>query len=495
MSSPVSVLDLNLEPVSLKNIDGYVSEILVSKDSKGKYRTWSFYVTCEEKLTPEHYTPSFKFSSTCYIHHVSGQVGGAKYPMDKQGKSFNGPKYEGKKNETNQFVRLIEMGNSEASKKMRQGYTKVEQADEEITYASINDDINKAPIPQQFKAKGEATFPCYASIKYDGVSLICCYQPAFTNHKDNILCYTRARKEAKGFNDIRAWLKETLKNYPGLFVVGEFYKHGLKRNEINSIHSRNVTGKLEEGGLDYYIFDCFYAINEGNVKAPEPDVYDMIDKYNSYVITKNKKYLGEEISKKEQMEFCEKFLYLVKNGENYLEDMINYLNDNVPLSLIYSDRQKLLNSLTLTGNLKLAESFKVEDEEELMSIYEQIKSDGYEGLIIHKDSTYMYSMKAKKINPNIFKLKPFCEDEFEIVNYKLGEGKASKNILMVLKTKDNKEFTVAMNYTDEEMADLYEKVNNDFSKFKGKMLTVKYEQLSPYGIPIQAKGLTIRTDL
>lgn len=123
--------------------------------------------------------------------------------------------------------------------------------------------------------------------------------------------------------------------------------------------------------------------------------------------------------------------------------------------------------------------------EELKKFHDKYVKMGYEGLIIrNKKGLYV----EKDRSNDLLKYKEFKDDEFEIVDYKSGEGKDQNAVIWICKTKDGKVFSARPDGPAEERRKLYRNGN----KYIGKMLTVKYQNLSKDGIPRFPIGIAIR---
>jgi hypothetical protein len=485
LSNTLIGFNSELDSIIIKKVDNkiYISEVLVKKDPvSSKYRSWGFFIESEVSINLE----NKEFEFDCYLKTFYGMLDSLKYPTISKGKLIT----KALIGSNNQITRAIKLGLGEMKKKQKLGFTTVTKVDNETSLAAVFENINLAPVPEQYKSKGTPDFPLYAGIKYDGVSLVCCYHPTI-KMPYNVICYTRSRQLAVGFLDIRKEIKRLFINKPGLFIVGEIYKHGMKRNEINSIHSRNVKGSLETCDLNFYVFDCFYAFSkklEGNIS-----VENLISDFNKVVHFRNMAYIGLTMSLEDKISKIEAENSLIEKGVNEAQKIAEHYKDVYPLDLLYTERQDLIKHID--GDfIKLARVYEPTSLNELNELYNDISQE-FEGLIIRKNVTYMYSFGTKKINPSSFKMKPFEEDEFEISGYTTGKGKASKDIIFILKISNGKFFNVTMNINSEEMIDLYADVTKNEDNYIGRKLTVRYEKLSPYGVPIQAKGITIRNDI
>jgi len=124
-------------------------------------------------------------------------------------------------------------------------------------------------------------------------------------------------------------------------------------------------------------------------------------------------------------------------------------------------------------------------EEELKKFHDKYKSMGYEGLIIrNKQGLY----KEKDRSDDLLKYKEFLDAEYEIIDYKCGSGADYNCVIWVCVNKDGNTFCVRPKGTIEYRTKLYHKGKS----YIGKLLTVKYQNLSKDGIPRFPVGISIR---
>jgi ATP-dependent DNA ligase len=109
-------------------------------------------------------------------------------------------------------------------------------------------------------------------------------------------------------------------------------------------------------------------------------------------------------------------------------------------------------------------------------------SQGYEGCIVRVHSG-KYKLAAK--NTEILKYKKFQDSEFRVVNWGVGKDGV---ILYVCETEDGKPFEVRPMGDENERAELLKTAGLDV----GKLLTVKYQELSDDGVPIFPVGIGFR---
>lgn len=113
---------------------------------------------------------------------------------------------------------------------------------------------------------------------------------------------------------------------------------------------------------------------------------------------------------------------------------------------------------------------------ELDAKYTEYVSNGYEGQMIRvMDSAYEHNRTT-----SLLKRKHFEDGEYEVVRCEEGEGNwAGCAKTIVCKTKDGKEFNSNILGDEEYLKGVWETKDEHV----GKMATIKYQQLSEYGIP------------
>ena len=129
----------------------------------------------------------------------------------------------------------------------------------------------------------------------------------------------------------------------------------------------------------------------------------------------------------------------------------------------------------------------IRTEEALMSYEDKSCNEGYEGIMARNvHSKYLFGYRSK----DLLKVKRFLDEEYEIVDFTHGTSIELGCIVFVCKTKNDQTFSVRPVGTHEERKVMY----NNGASYVGKMLTVKYQELSNDGVPRFPVGLHIRED-
>ena len=166
--------------------------------------------------------------------------------------------------------------------------------------------------------------------------------------------------------------------------------------------------------------------------------------------------------------------------------VFDYIDAHTPME----ERLKKLNKFFENNkDMKFIKQVITEEcnsESEIEKYLEKYVKMGYEGLIIrNKDAGY----DINKRSVNLQKLKRYKDEEFEIIDYlKPDYGKEKGCVVWVCKTKDGKKFNVRPLGSFEDRKVWYENGKD----FIGKMITVKYQELTHDGRPRFPVGIAIR---
>jgi curved DNA-binding protein CbpA len=358
-------------------------------------------------------------------------------------------KNEGKSNERNSLEQALVDARTLYLKKIENGLRiKKEFSVKKLDLLTKN--IKYFPmLVRKFKdEKKNLEYPLYIQPKLDGARCITYLDksPAKNPTFENVIMYSRQKKNYTGFNAIRKELLSILidlwdfnKN-ESIYIDGELYKHGLSLQTISgAVRNPNRSDILEYKGIQYWTFDVFYPSN---------------------------------------------------------------------LNLNFKNRLEILNEIFEILDSKLVikvPTHIVKSEIEQDDIYKKYLTKKYEGIII-RNSTSLYLADSEKNSMKIrskyvLKQKMTYSDEFEVVDFDQGKkGKDVGAIMWILKTHNgNKTFNATpKNITYEERYNLYNEVccNDVFkNKYKGRQMTIEYEDLSKDNVPLRAKSIGFREHL
>lgn len=143
--------------------------------------------------------------------------------------------------------------------------------------------------------------------------------------------------------------------------------------------------------------------------------------------------------------------------------------------------QKLIGLITLNSAIHpktvcLVDTTEVTSQEQLDTLYAEYMANGYEGQMVRVPGKNYENKRSKQL----LKRKEFKDEEFEIVAIEEGLGNWSGYAkTLTAKLKDGRVFGAGISGTQEFTKDLL--ANRD--KYVGTMVTVKYQNLTPDGVP------------
>ena len=134
--------------------------------------------------------------------------------------------------------------------------------------------------------------------------------------------------------------------------------------------------------------------------------------------------------------------------------------------------------------LQLVDTAVCNSEEHMKELHAQYVAEGYEGIMLRNaNSSYKHARSA-----DLQKYKHFIDDEFKVVGFNQGEGQEAGCVIWVCETTDNKTFACRPRGTREARAVLFQ----NGSTYIGKMLTVRFQELTDTGIPRFPVGIAFR---
>ena len=130
-------------------------------------------------------------------------------------------------------------------------------------------------------------------------------------------------------------------------------------------------------------------------------------------------------------------------------------------------------------------TYEASNEDEVYKLQSQFLEEGYEGAIVREmDGEYRFGYRSNKL----LKVKNFMDSEYKITDFTTGIGRFEGSIVWICETKDGQSFKVVPQGTMEERQETYQNAEKNV----GKLLKVKYFELTDDGIPRFPVGLGIR---
>ena len=344
--------------------------------------------------------------------------------------------------------------------------------------------------------------------KYDGVRSLAGYWAvndylAMTSRKDNIqdgpnLQYPRELLQAcyRYLRDEGIWTE--VGDGLGPVIDGEMYDDRVTEdpayfNTLGGMVRKSSTTTPGFEGIYYLIFDCYW-----------PDDPELVYEDRMTRLIKDLQLAIDWTKPTGELENKVRFCSIPTSGKPY------FLYNDPELLPAYSSNPDNLDIDSMTSSTFVAKphaainilnplfwdilgagtaSSEFADIADLLTYYlEEAESLGLEGIMVRSNQREYIGGRA---GTNLYKLKSFEDDEFEIVGYNGVMSEAgillNRPVWKVI-TKAGQEFLASAPGTHAEQEQQWE----DRDKIVGKMLTVKYQNLSKDGIPRFPKGVAIR---
>ena len=123
-------------------------------------------------------------------------------------------------------------------------------------------------------------------------------------------------------------------------------------------------------------------------------------------------------------------------------------------------------------------------EDHMKELHAKYVAEGYEGIMLrNKNGPYKGVRSA-----DLQKYKEFEDAEYQVVDFKEGEGLEAGCVLWVCQTKEGKVFHCRPRGTREDRTQLFQ----EGKKYVGKHLTVRFQELTTDGIPRFPVGIAFR---
>jgi hypothetical protein len=300
-------------------------------------------------------------------------------------------------------------------------------------------------------------YPVAVQRKLDGGRTLSRYD----SKTNKVELYSRKLKDVSGHEHVEKALNKIYKiinkKEPNAYLDGELYKHGLSLQKISGLMRREKGSKtaareaklaaeskiaVKPVLLEFHVFDIFFPISE-----------------------------SEEMRK---MNYLERMIFL--------GDIFKKIKKTDPALLTY---------------VKKVETYIVDDIDAEEAMYKKFLTEDYEGSIVRNlHAPYEYGTNKEIRSYQMRKRKPRHSAEYEVVNYTQGtQGKDRGAIIWVLKTKRGILFNstpVGADY-EERYAAFAMMTPKIFDKeYKGRQMTVEYDDISDNGVPLRAKTKGVR---
>jgi len=152
----------------------------------------------------------------------------------------------------------------------------------------------------------------------------------------------------------------------------------------------------------------------------------------------------------------------------------------------YTERHKFIldNKHLFPPTFEIVKTDEATCVDDFKTKFTEYVQDGYEGIMLRNKKGPYVSNRSHDLQ----KYKEFEEDEFVIVGFKEAEGRDTGTVIWKCATKTGDEFDCRPVGSVEHRKDLFQNARANI----GKLLTIKFQELSEKGIPRFLSGKSIR---
>ena len=153
--------------------------------------------------------------------------------------------------------------------------------------------------------------------------------------------------------------------------------------------------------------------------------------------------------------------------------------------MTFEQRWKYVKEEIYNPHYEYVETFSVKRHKDMEGYHKMFMQQGFEGTMI-RDPFSVYEVGQR--SNYLLKYKDFQTEEYEIVGAKTGHGRDADAVVWVCKTQDGQQFTVRPEGTIAQREEHYK----NYKEYIGKMLTVRFQNLTAQKVPRFPVGVVIR---
>jgi ATP-dependent DNA ligase len=154
------------------------------------------------------------------------------------------------------------------------------------------------------------------------------------------------------------------------------------------------------------------------------------------------------------------------------------------LGMTFDERWDRVKGLS-NPHYEYVEMFGVKKHGDMIAHHKMFMQQGFEGTMI-RDPNSVYEVGQR--SNYLLKFKDFQTEEYEITGANTGHGRDANAVVWICKTKSGHQFTVRPEGTIVDREKWYK--NRD--DYLGKLLTVRFQNLTALGVPRFPVGVTVR---
>jgi DNA ligase-1 len=174
----------------------------------------------------------------------------------------------------------------------------------------------------------------------------------------------------------------------------------------------------------------------------------------------------------------------------YVYDFIQLSRPTIPYTERLDELQSRFSTLgastaNMIPNLRLLSTAVCANEDEMKRLHAEYVAEGYEGIMLRaKNGVYKIGHRSIELQ----KYKEFFDGEYPVIGFKQGDGEEKGCVIWQCRTPAGLEFGVRPRGTRADRTELFA----NGTAYIGKMLTVRYQELTTDGVPRFPVGISFR---
>lgn len=172
----------------------------------------------------------------------------------------------------------------------------------------------------------------------------------------------------------------------------------------------------------------------------------------------------------------------------YVYDCIQLSRPSIPYKERLAELQSRFDSLgasNMIPNLRLLPTAVCSSEDEMKRLHAEYVAEGYEGIMLRAmNGVYKIGHRSTELQ----KYKEFFDAEYPVIGFKQGDGEEKGCVIWQCRTPAGLEFAVRPRGTRADRIELFA----NGAAYVGKMLTVRYQELTTDGVPRFPVGISFR---
>lgn len=264
----------------------------------------------------------------------------------------------------------------------------------------------------------------------------------------------------------------------------------VKYNPKNKQNEKKITkGKKHKLQFPCYVqpkFDGMRACYNNTERFWSRKGKSLLKETTGHLYFDAKKYIFDGEIMLDNGKFEMTMQLVKKYYKNETEKLKFFVFDLIDENLTYEERYKIIKAFKFPKNIEVVTSYECKNAADVEKYLDKFIKEGYEGAILrNKNGKYLINQRSN----DLLKYKRFIDEEFEIIDViPAGESGGHKEFGKFICKLGDQTFDVNPQGSEEIKKEYLKNKKN----YIGKLLTVKFQEYSEYGVPRFGIGISVR---